>query len=61
MKLGRRTCDAIVDESIRETMNQGSKDIFELRIDMDLDGGQGERIVMCKPGSNDPHFLKLIS
>jgi hypothetical protein len=38
MKLGRCTCDAIVDESIRETTNQGRENIFELGIDMDLDG-----------------------
>jgi hypothetical protein len=60
MKLGRHTCDAVVDESIRETTNQGREDIFELRIDMDLDGGQGKREAMCKHGSNDPHFLKLV-
>ncbi len=32
-----QVCDAVVDESIREIVNQGREDIFELGTDMDLD------------------------
>jgi hypothetical protein len=50
-----------MDESIRETTNQCKEDIFDLGINMDLDGGQGERKVMRKFVSNDPQFLKLVT